>query len=226
MFRGVVAKGELRQGVEPHAGGVFKHVLVEGTLEELDHLFRQAIAGRVVWPCDSMVDAKSCAQCIHMFCEFLSAVTLEDFWRRLVEPQELEGLGDLGRSWSAFPFDGDGPCKLGKGVDDNDDGLDSTIARDHVEGVYRMVPKAGGSKWMSDASRPMQRDLIHLLAFEKLCDVDFGDAGVRLLDKGVEGIAATKASQVRRLEEGREDGISCFRIVRRNDGEVAFRGEA
>lgn len=208
MFRGVVAKGELRQGVEPHAGGVFKHVLAEGTLEELDHLFRQAIAGRVVGTGDPMVDADTYAQGVHMFGEFLSAVALEDFWRRLVEPQEPEGVGDLGRPWSAFPFDGDGPRKLGKGVDENDDGLHSAIAGDHVESVYRMVPKAGGSEWMSDASPPMQRDLIHLLAFEELCDVVLGDAGVRLLDEGVEGVAATKATQVGRLEEGREDGIS------------------
>jgi hypothetical protein len=196
-------------------------VLVQEAFEELDHLFGGTIARGVVGPTGSMIDPKGRTQVVDLGHKLLSAVGLEDPWRALHQPQGLEGLGHLGRFGGPPAPDGEGPGKLGEDVHHHHYGFDAPVG-DFVEvkGVDGMVAHTVWDLGMGNATGAVKGDLVHLLALQEGEDVFLGDAGIGLLDEGVEGVAAPVATEVGGLEEGGEDGVPSWTVIGGYHGEV------
>ena len=73
---------------------------------------------------------------------------------------------------------------------------------------------------MGDAPASVEGHLLGFLAFEKVGNVGFGDAGGGFGDEVEEGRAASKAPEGRRGVEAGEDAGFALGVVRSNDGEV------
>lgn len=138
--RRVVGKDELRQRIQPESGLVLHHVFCYLALHQLDHFFGCPVSWGVKRAGPSVVHAIPVAQGVNVLGKLVSSIRLEDAGRTLVQPEGFESFGDLAGLGCSFAPNGQGPGKLGKDVQDDDDGLYSIVGMAvKVESVAGMV---------------------------------------------------------------------------------------